>query len=317
MKRFLAITFAVLFFAFLLSEAKAAYPDKPIKVIIGLETGSNVDTVARALSPWMEKELGQPIVILNKPGAASALAMREVMDSKPDGYTLGISSSIHVLKIQGLLPYTHRDFDVLSIPAINGAMLAVPVKSPFQSTKELVDYAKANPGKLRMSTTAKGANHWLQVKMFERATGAKFVVIENPGGGSYIATQLAGGHTDVGIVAFSALFSQYEAGNVRILATTGPGRERGYEKIQTLKEQGYNMVATSCIVILGPKKMPQDIYKMLISAFAKVTGSQEWANWCASRFTMPTPTLVGEEAAKYADQEAEKQRPILESIRSK
>ena len=119
-------------------------------------------------------------------------------------------------------------------------MLAVPVKSPIQSAKELVDYAKANPGKLRMSTTAKGAAHWIQVAMFERATGAKFAVIENPGGGSYIALQLAGGHADVGILSFSALFSQYEAGNVRILATTGPGRMRGYEKIQTLKEQGYN-----------------------------------------------------------------------------
>jgi len=317
MKRFLAITFAVLLFAVLFSEARAAYPDKPIKVIIGYEAGSSSDMVARALYPWMEKELGQPIVILNKPGAASALAMREVMESKPDGYTLGMSFSIHVLKIQGLLPYTHRDFDVLSIPAIAGAMLAVPVKSPFQSTKELVDYAKTNPGKLRMSTTARGAVHWIQVVMFERATGTKFVVISNPGGAGHIAIQLGGGHADVGICSFSALFSQYEGGNVRILATTGPRRMRGYETIQTLKEQGYNMVSTSGVIILGPKKLPQDIYKRLTFAFAKVTGSQEWADWCASRFNTPMPNLVGEEAAKFLDQEAEAQRPILETLKSK
>jgi tripartite-type tricarboxylate transporter receptor subunit TctC len=317
MKRFLATMFSVFLLAVLGSEARGAYPDKPIKVIIGYEAGSSGDMVARALYPLMEKELGKPVLILNKPGAASALAMREVMEAKPDGYTLGMSFSIHVLKIQGLLPYSHRDFDVLSIPARAGAMLAVPVKSPLQSTKELVDYAKANPGKLRMSTTAKGAAHWIQVAMFERATGAKFVLISNPGGGSYIALQLGGGHADVGICSFSALFSQYEAGNVRILATTGPGRMRGYEKIQTLKEQGYNMVSTTGVIILGPKKLPQEIYKRLTSTFAKVTGSQEWADWCTSRFNTPTPTLVGEEAAKFLDQEAEEQRPILETLKSK
>jgi len=317
MKRFLATTLVVLLSGVLYSQAGAAYPDKPIKVIIGYEAGSSGDMVARSLYPLMEKELGQPIVIVNKPGAASALAMREVIESKADGYTLGMSFTIHVLKIQGLLPYTHRDFDVLSMPARAGAMLAVPIKSPFQSTKELVDYAKKNPGKLRMSTTAKGAIHWIQVAMFERATGTKFVVISNPGGGSHIAIQLGGGHADAGIVSFSALFPQYDAGNVRILATTGPGRMSGYEKIQTLKEQGYNMVSTSGVIILGPKRLPQDIYKRLTSAFAKVTASQEWAAWCKSRFNTPMPNLVGEEAAKFLDQEAEERRPFLETLKKK
>jgi tripartite-type tricarboxylate transporter receptor subunit TctC len=265
----------------------------------------------------MEKELGQPFVIINKPGAASALAMREVMEAKPDGYTFGMSFSINVLKIQGLLPYTHRDFDVLSIPARAGAVLAVPFKSHIQSAKELVDYAKENPGKLRMSTTAKGAAHWIQVAMFERATGAKFAVIENPGGGSYIATQLGGNHADAGILSFSAILSQYQSGNVRFLATTGPSRMRGYDKLQTLKEQGYNMVSTTGVTILGPKKLPPEIYKRLTSTFAKVTGSQEWADWCMRRANTPTPNLVGEEAAKFLDQEAESMRPILEMLQKK
>ena len=317
MKRFLIGTFVVLLFGVFFNEARAAYPDKPIKVIIGYEAGSSGDSVARALYPLMEKELGQPFVIINKPGAASALAMREVMEAKPDGYTFGMSFSINVLKIQGLLPYTHRDFDVLSIPARAGAVLAVPFKSHIQSAKELVDYAKENPGKLRMSTTAKGAAHWIQVAMFERATGAKFAVIENPGGGSYIATQLGGNHADAGILSFSAILSQYQSGNVRFLATTGPSRMRGYDKLQTLKEQGYNMVSTTGVTILGPKKLPPEIYKRLTSTFAKVTGSQEWADWCMRRANTPTPNLVGEEAAKFLDQEAESMRPILETLQKK
>ncbi len=317
MKKISAIMLPALLLAVFCSGAGAAYPDKPVKVIIGYEAGSSGDMVARSLYPLMEKELGQPIVILNKPGAASALAMREVKEAKPDGYTLGMSFSIHVLKIQGLLPFNHRNLEVLSIPARAGAMLAVPSKSSIQSTKELVDNAKQNPGKLRMSTTAKGAAHWIQVNLFERATGTKFALILNPGGGSHIAVQLGGGHADAGIVSFSALFPQFDAGNVRILATTGPTRMKRYEKIQTLKEQGYNMVSTTGVIILSPKNLPPEIYKRLTSAFAKVTGSQDWATWCTSRFNTPTPHLVGEEAAKFLDQEAEEQRPILETLKSK
>jgi hypothetical protein len=134
-------------------EGYAAYPDKSIKVIVGYEAGSSSDTVARGLYPLMEKEMGQTFMILNKPGAASALAVREIYDAKPDGYTIGISSSINVLKLQGLLPYTHRELSVLGIPSISWSVVAVCAKGPFKTIKDLVEYTKVNPGKVRMSTT--------------------------------------------------------------------------------------------------------------------------------------------------------------------
>jgi len=317
MKKLLMLASCFLLLGMFGGEATCAYPDKPIKVIIGYEAGSSSDTVARALYPLMEKEMGQTFMLLNKPGGASAIAMREVMDSRPDGYTLGMSFSIHILKIQGLMPFTHRDFSVLSVPAIAGSMLAVPAKSPFQSTKEIIDYAKANPSKLRMSTTQKGGVHWIQVAMFERATGTKYVAIVNPGGAGYVAIQLGGGHADVGFCSMSAIYSQYEGGNVRLLATSGPTRMKGFEKIQTLKEQGVDMISTSGVIILAPKNLPPEVLKRLTSAFAKVTASKEWADWCASRFNVPQPKLVGEEASKFLDQDAEMQRPILETLKGK
>ena len=166
MKRLFFVFILSVFFSGLLISGASAYPDKPIKVIIGYEAGSATDLIGRTFLQLMEKELGQPFMIINKPGAASALAMRELLDAKSDGYTLGMSCSVNVLKILGHLPKTHHDFDIIGIPLLTGSVLAVPSNSPFKSTKELVEQAKANPGKLRMSTTSKGAVFWIHCQVF-------------------------------------------------------------------------------------------------------------------------------------------------------
>jgi len=292
-------------------EAAAAYPDKPIKVIIGYEPGSATDISARSFLPLVEKELGQPTLIINKPGAASALALREIYDSKPDGYTMGISCSVNVLKIQGLLPYTHHDFDILTVPYLTWCVVGVPSKGPYKTAKELVDYAKANPEKLRMSTTAKGALYWIQVKYFEQVTGTKFKIITNPGGGSFIATQIGGNHADVGLASYKVFESQINAGNVRVLGITTGKRVSGFPNLPTLKEQGYDMVIDAWGCYVAPKGLPPDIHKKLLSAFSAAAASKEWRHWCTSKATIAAPEYVGEEAVKFLDRDAEKVRPIL------
>ncbi len=292
-------------------ETGAAYPDKPVKVIIGYEPGSATDISARSFLPLVEKELGQPTLIINKPGAASALALREIYESRPDGYTLGISCSVNVLKIQGLLPYTHHDFDILTVPYLTWCVVGVPSKGPFKMAKELVDYAKANPEKLRMSTTAKGALYWIQVKYFEQVTGTKFKIITNPGGGSFIAIQIGGNHADVGLASYKVFESQINAGNVRVLGITTAKRVSGFPNLPTLREQGYDMVMDAWGCYVAPKGLPPEISKKLLSAFSSAAASKEWRNWCTSKATIAAPEYVGEEAVKFLDRDADKVRPIL------
>jgi len=312
MKRFTGIVMAACFGGILfLGTSVFAYPVKPIKVIIGYEAGSATDISARALLPLVEKDLGQPMMIVNKPGAASALALREIYDAKPDGYTIGVSCSVNVLKMQGRLPYTHRDFDVLTVPYLTWCCIGVPSKAPFKSAKELVEHARANPGKLRMSTTTKGALYWVQVKYFEQVTGATFKIITNPGGGSFIATQIGGNHADVGLASYKVFESQIEAGNCRILGITTAQRVPGFPNLPTLKEQGIDMAIEAWGAYVAPKGLPPDINKRLLSAFGKAASSQEWRAWCASKATMAAPEFIGEEAAKFLDRDAEKVRPIL------
>jgi tripartite-type tricarboxylate transporter receptor subunit TctC len=314
MKRIFFIFILSVFCFGILIRGVSAYPDKPIKLIIGYEAGSASDLIGRTFLQQLEKELGQPFMVVNKPGAASALALRELLDSKPDGYTLGMSCSVNVLKILGHLPNTHHDFDVIGIPLLTGSVLAVPTKSPFKSTKELVEYAKVNPSKLRMSTTTKGAVFWIHARYFERLTGAKFNVIVNPGGASFIATQLGGGHADVGFSAYTPLQGQIKAGNIRILGVTTEKRVPGFPEWPTLKEQGYDMVVMGWAAILAPKGLPADIYKKLLSAHAKVVGTKVWQDFCKATGSVAYPEYTGEGAIKFLDQDAEIQRPILEEI---
>jgi tripartite-type tricarboxylate transporter receptor subunit TctC len=314
MKRLFFVFILSVFFSGLLISGASAYPDKPIKMIIGYEAGSATDLIGRTFLQHLEKELGQPFMIINKPGAASALAMRELLDAKPDGYTLGMSCSVNVLKILGHLPKTHHDFDVIGIPLLTGSVLAVPVNSPIKSIKELVEQAKANPGKLRMSTTSKGAVFWIHARYFERLTGAKFNIIINPGGASFIATQLGGGHADVGFAAYTPLQGQIKAGNIRLLGVTTEKRVQAFPDLPTLKEQGYEMVVTGWASMLAPKGLPPDIYKKLISAHAKIVGTKAWQDFCKSTGSVGYPEYSGEGAIKFLDQDAEIQRPILEEI---
>ncbi|MEW6184606.1 MAG: tripartite tricarboxylate transporter substrate binding protein [Thermodesulfobacteriota bacterium] len=314
MKKFIFVLILTVFCFGLSQTGVWAYPEKPIKLIIGYEAGSATDLIGRTFFKLMEKELGQPFMIVNKPGAASALALRELLDAKADGYTLGMSCSVNVLKIMGQLPKTHHDFDVIGIPLLTGSVLAVPAKSPFQSTKELVDYARSNPEKLRLSTTSKGAVFWIHSRYFERLTGAKFNLISNPGGASFIATQLGGAHADLGFAAYRPLQGQIKAGNIRLLGVTTEKRVAAFPDLPTLKEQGYNMIVSGWASILAPKGLPPDIYKKLVAAHAKLVGITEWQDFCNATGSVGYPEYTGEGAIKFMDQDAEIQKPILEEI---
>jgi tripartite-type tricarboxylate transporter receptor subunit TctC len=314
MKKYFYVFILSIFFLGVRNSGVYAYPDKPIKLIIGYEAGSATDLVGRTFFQLMEKELGQPFMIVNKPGAASALALWELLEAKPDGYTLGMSCSVNVLKILGQLPKTHHDFDVIGIGSLTGSVLAVPAKSPFKTIKELIDFAKANPGKLRMSTTSKGAVFWIQSRYFERLTGTKFNLISNPGGASFIATQLGGGHADAGFAAYRPLQGQIKAGNIRALGVTTEKRVPAFPDLPTLKEQGVNMVMMAWGAALAPKGLPSDIYKKLTSAHAKVAGSKAWQDFCKATASVESPEYTGEGAVKFLDQDAEMQKPILEEI---
>jgi len=291
------------------------FPTKPITVVVGYEAGSSSDQMAREIFKNTEKLLGKPSIIINKPGASSAIMLGELRRARPDGYTIGYSSSVHVLKVQGLFEYDHKDFDTLGILSVSWSALCVPADSKFKKVEDLVAEAKAKPGQLKFSTTSRGAAQWIVAKCFERAIGAKFNVLENPGGAAMVATQLAGGHVDCGFAGYKAVQSQVDGGKVRVLAMTAGQRAQGYPNIPTLKERGVDLEMLTWSVFVAPKGLPRDVKDRLLKYLRDVGTTPEWAKWCASKGSIPTPDYLGDKCVEVMDKEAQLQAPVLLEIK--
>ena len=142
------------------------------------------------------------MVIVNKPGAASSLGMREIHDAKPDGYIIGMNGSALITSnLLGILPYDHDDLTVIAMyGAISPIIVAsTKTKRPFKTIEEVISFAKAHPGELSIATAGVGAWMWTATMAFVQATGLQFNVIPQPGAAAFTIAQVAGGHADIGI----------------------------------------------------------------------------------------------------------------------
>ena len=251
-----------------LAQAQA-FPSKPIKLICPWPAGGSTDAVMRALAESASKSLGVQVVIENKPGASGMMGPNELVRAAPDGYTLsqitiGVARLPHMQKMQ---------FDPLKdftyIACLTGYTFGIVVKadSPIKSIKDLVDFAKANPGKFTYGSTGNGTTPHLAFAEF--ANKAKIDVTHVPFKGSADGLQaVMGGH----VMSHSDATGwgpQVEAGNLRLLATYGSQRTKRWPQIPTLKELGYDTVSDSPFGIGGPKGMDPAVVKKLHDTFKK------------------------------------------------
>ena len=262
------------------SQAAQKYPVKPITFIVAVEAGSDGDVICRPLVQKASAILGQPIVVVNKPGAATAIGSRELHDAKPDGYTIGwASSTIITSKLAGISPYDYHDFTMLGTYATIFPIIVASTKTkrPFNTIEEVISYAKAHPGELSMATAGVGQSWWVAAMSFLEGTGLNINTIPQPGSGGFTVVQVAGGHTDLAVPAVGSAKSQLDAGNLRFLAILGPRRAPApYDKFPTLNELGYNVSWESPNLVMGPPNLPKDIVDILAKAFEKAAKDPEF-----------------------------------------
>ena len=189
--------------------------------------------------------LGQPILVVNKPGGGSSIGYQKLHAGWPDGYTIGWgSATIITNKVQGVSPLDHHDFTQLGAYATYFPIVVASTKSkvPLNTIQEAVQYAKANPGKLNMSTAGVGQSWWVAAMAMIGGTGIQVNTIPQPGAGAMTIAQVAGGHAELGVAALGSAKSMIEAGQMKFLATLGEARAPAqYDKIPTEKELGYNV----------------------------------------------------------------------------
>jgi len=249
--------------------AQEKYPARPINFLIGYPAGGTTDICARPLATAAGKILGQPIVIVNKPGGASAVAVATLKTEKPDGYTIGILPSGAVLsQHMRKVPYdSARDFTPIMQYAVYLYGLVVQTESPWKTFKDFIDYAKANPGKIRYSTAGPGTPQHLVMERLALKEKIKWTHIPFEGGGPAIAA-LLGGHVEASSQT-TEWKKQVEAGRLRLLAVYGEKRMSDFPNVPTLLELGYDITAPSLICIVGPKGLSPQAVETLHAAFKK------------------------------------------------
>ena len=266
---FLFLGFAILCVTANLSGAQEKFPTKPINCVVGYGPGGAADLPVRGLAEVASKVLGQPVVVLNKPGGGSAVALGELKNAQPDAYTIGLLSTGAIISphMRKVTYHPVDDFDAILQFCVGQYGLAVRADSPFKSLKDLLAYAQANPNKVKYSTAGAGTPQHLVMLLLGDATKVKWTNIPFGSGNEAVAA-LLGGHVDC--VSQSGEWKPHVlAGRLRLLATYGDKRTESFPNVPTLVEMGYKITAPTISCLVGPKGIPKDRLKILHDAFYK------------------------------------------------
>jgi len=269
---------ALLFGLALLGTSQAqTYPDKPIRIVVGYAAGGGNDIIVRVMQPGMQKGLGQPVIIENKPGAQSIIAAENVARSAPDGYTLlmGPSGPMTINPATySKLPYdAQRDFAPISMICEFPLLVTVDAKLPIRSVKELIAFAKANPGKANYASSA--GIFQITTEMFNQRTDSKFVMIPYKSSGESVQA-LISGNVALTIVDPPPATGPLKAGTIRALAVTSGKRHPSWPDLPTMAEAGVpDMEVPVWTAFFAPAKTPPTIVALLQKEVARVVRTAE------------------------------------------
>ena len=266
MKRFIDIA-AFIFAAVFLSNANAQdYPNKPIKVLVGYAPGGAVDLVARTLGQSLSSSLGQPFVVENKPGAGTNIAVKQLIDSPPDGYTLMVAANALAANMSLYKPQPFDiDKDITPIAMIGRVpvVIAAPADSKYQKLADLIKAAKANPDYITYGTPGNGATPHMAMKFFEQAAGISLKHVPYKGGSPAI-TDVIGGQLDLVAVNMLEVAPQVKSGKLKIIAVMSAKRSPLFPEVPTVAESGFSgFEASVWYSLIAPAKTPASIVKTL------------------------------------------------------
>jgi tripartite-type tricarboxylate transporter receptor subunit TctC len=255
--------------------AHAAYPDRPITIVVPFPPGGSTDVVTRIVATKVQSLLGQPIVVENRGGAGSLIGTSYVAKAAPDGYTLLVGQTAFAVNasLRKTLPYdTIKDFTPIALMADHAGVFLAQAQKPYDTFPEFVKYAKANPGKVVYSSAGIGSWPHLSMAMFAKEAGLSMLHVPYQGTGPAKADLIAG-RVDVKIEAYATSRGMVQDGSLKVLAVTSEARAPELPNIPTLAELGYPGYESSYwIGILGPAGMPADVTAKLEKVFVEALG---------------------------------------------
>jgi tripartite-type tricarboxylate transporter receptor subunit TctC len=262
--------------------AAAAFPDKPIKVVVGFPAGGPLDQHARLLTDKLQSVLGQPILVDYKSGAGGTVGAQDVMKAPADGYTLMLANTgVMVINpaLYGKLPYaTLRDFTPIARTAMQPLALLVNPGLPAKTLKDFVDYSRARPGQVNYGSAGNGGISHLVPEMFKSASGLYMVHIPYRGSAPAF-TDLMGGQVEFMAESIPQAAAYHKQGKVRALAVTSRERNPALPDIPTAIESGIkNFEVVGFYGFLAPAATPKDVVAKLSDAFKQVLAMPDIRN---------------------------------------
>lgn len=254
------------------------YPLRDIDLVVPFAPGGSTSMAARIASQPASEIIRRPIIIVNKAGAGGTIGAAYVARAKPDGYTLFAASSASngaAIAFRSNPGYTNSDFQFISQYSIEVNAVACKIDAPWNTMKDLVEYAKKNPGVLKCATTGVGASADALLELI-KSEGGDLKIAAVPFSGSGPSTlALLGGHTHFANSFASNLKGLYEAKKLKLLAVASSERSKDFPDVPTLKEQGLDIVLDSWYGIAVPAQVPKEIVLKLREVFAKASQNHE------------------------------------------
>ncbi len=267
--------------------AWAAYPERPITIIVPWAAGGGTDATARIIGSLLEKELGQPVNVVNRTGGSGVVGHEAIAAAAPDGYTLGLATvEIGMLHWQGLTQRDYKDYTPIALMNLDPAGVQVRADAPYKTVNDLLDDIKKNPGKFKASGTGQGGIWHLAIAgMLDSVNIDPSTVRWVPSQGAAPGLQdLAAGGVEIVPCSLPEARSLIDAGRVKSIAIMNPERNPTFPNVSTLAEQtGSQWAIGAWRGIVGPKGMPADVTKRLTDALDKIYKGKEYNDFMNQR----------------------------------
>jgi len=300
------------------TETKPAdWPEKnkQMEMVVGFGAGGTSDTAARFFAESLNKELGIPVVTSNRTGATGSVAGVYVSKAKPDGYVVGYEPIEGLFwKPLGMAPISLvENFTIFGLAVQVPATVTIKANDKrFQDMKGLLDFAKANPGKMKVGTSGVGSNWEVAARLIEQKYGVSFTYVPYEGGAN-AAIALLQGSVDMVTNAPGEFISQIKSGDLKVLGLMTDKRAKFLPDIPTLKEQGFELVHGGWGVIAGPKDIPAPIAGKISKIVMDTYTSEKYQSFCMQRFLVADSPMNGEQATAFAKSEWQKLEPLIKA----
>ena len=258
--------------------AQSPWPSKPIRIIVPYTAGGFTDQMARLLQVGLQKALGQPVIVENKPGANSIIGVDQIAKAAPDGHTFGVVIAAYAANttLYPKLPYNpKKDLVGVSLMGVSPLVAAVAMNAPFKTTAELIAYAKAHPGKVGFGSSGSGSSAHLTTELMKLLTKTDMVHVPYKGAAPALA-DLMGGQIPLFLDPPPNLIQPAKAGRIRLIGVASDKRLAALPEVPTFVEQGYDgLLGSTWAAMIAPAGVPREIVQRMSAEVSRIIRSAE------------------------------------------